>query len=62
MTIERRIQVSALLVVVGMLIELITLLWSRPIAFVIFLLIGGSFLFGGMAYYLISLIPPEKPL
>lgn len=60
MTIERRVQLSGLLLMIGMLIELLSLVWSHPIAFLIFIVISGSFIISGIVYYLVSLITMDK--
>ena len=58
--IERRLQIAGMLIVVGMLVELISLLWSHPVAFLIFIMVGGVFIIAGVGYYLTSLILPER--
>ena len=60
MSIDRRIQISGLLVMIGMFIELITLLWPHPIAFILFILAGGLFMIAGIVYYLFSLVSIDK--
>ena len=54
--IERRIQVAGVFVMIGILIEFISLLWNHPTAFIIYLLAGGVCMFVGILYYLISLV------
>ena len=41
---------------IGLLIEAVCLLWARPIAFVVFVVVGGLFLFAGLVVYLLSLV------
>lgn len=53
---EKRLRVAGLLVVLGLLIELITLHWAHPTAFLFFLLLGGSLMGLGILLYLYSLI------
>jgi hypothetical protein len=55
---ERRRQFAGLFIAAGLLIEALCLIWSTPIAFVIFVAIGGSLMFLGLVLYLYSLIPP----
>ena len=53
---ERRLQQSGILVILGLLVEILCLLWSRPIAFVVFLGGGGLFLGLGVLVYLFALV------
>jgi hypothetical protein len=41
---ERRLQLSGILLIMGLLVEAVCLLWTRPIAFVVFLCVGGLLL------------------
>jgi len=52
---ENRLRIAGSLLIIGLLIEAICLLWARPIAFVLFVAIGGLFLFAGLVVYLLSL-------
>lgn len=54
--IQRRLQVAGVLVIVGLHIETITLFWSHPIAFVLFLVPGMLFMLAGILYYLWPLV------
>ena len=40
--IERRIRVAGILLIAGLLVELVTLRWSHPTAFLFFLLLEGA--------------------
>jgi len=51
-----RLQIAGILLIIGLLIEAICLLWGRPISFVIFVAIGGVFLFAGVVAFLLSLV------
>jgi hypothetical protein len=53
---EKRLQIAGILLIIGLLIEAICLLWGRPISFVIFVAIGGVFLFAGVVAFLLSLV------
>jgi len=53
---ERRRQVAGVFIVLGLVIEALCLLWSTPIAFVIFVAIGGLLMFVGVVLYLYSLV------
>jgi hypothetical protein len=54
--IEQRLQVSGTLILTGLLVEAICLLWSRPIAFVVFVSLGGLLIGGGVLLFLYSLV------
>ena len=54
--IEKRLRIAGSLLMTGLLIEAVCLLWARPIAFVVFVVIGGLFLFAGLLVYLLSLV------
>jgi hypothetical protein len=43
-------------VILGLSVEVLCLFWTRPIAFVIFLGVGGVLLGLGMLLYLLSLV------
>jgi hypothetical protein len=57
---ERRIQVAGVLLIIGLVLEAICLLWARPISFVIFVAIGGLFLFVGVVVFLFSLVSTTR--
>jgi len=54
--IERRLRIAGTLVVLGLLIELGSLLWSHPLAFILFIAAGGLLIGAGILVYLYSLI------
>jgi hypothetical protein len=45
---------------IGLLIEAACLLSARPIAFVLFVAIGGTFIFTGASVFLFSLVTAER--
>jgi hypothetical protein len=53
---ERRLQIAGTFLIIGLVIEALCLLSARPIAFVIFVVVGGLLLFAGVAVYLFSLV------
>jgi pilus assembly protein TadC len=54
---ERRLlQVSSALIILGLLIEIATLLWFHPLAFVLFAFVGASLIGMGILVYLASLV------
>jgi hypothetical protein len=56
--IEKRFQISAVLIILGLLVEAVCLLWARPLAFLIFVGVGMLLMFAGIVFYLISLVTP----
>ncbi len=58
--IERRIRLAGILLIVGLLVELVTLRWSHPTAFLFFLLLGGALMAAGIAVYLLALVSAEN--
>ena len=53
---EKRLQIAGVLLIIGLVIEAVCLLWARPISFVIFVALGGLFLFAGVLIFLFSLV------
>ena len=58
---ERRLQISGVLLILGLLTEAICLFWARPLSFLAFISIGGVFLFLGVVVYLLSLVSTKPP-
>jgi hypothetical protein len=54
--VEKRRQVAGICIVLGLVIEALCLIWSTPIAFVIFVAIGSLLMFVGIVLYLYSLV------
>jgi hypothetical protein len=59
--IRRRLQISGVLIMAGLLVEAVCLLWSRPIAFVVFAAAGGFLISVGVLSFLYSLVSLESP-
>ena len=55
-TMERRLQVSGILLLLGIVVEMLCIVWTRPIAFIVFVTVGGLFLVLGVLAYLMALI------
>lgn len=53
---NRALQVSGSLIILGLLIELVTLRWSHPTSFLVFIVVGGSMMGLGMVLYLLALV------
>jgi hypothetical protein len=56
MGIARSLRVSGVLLIMGLGVELISLLWEKPLAFLLFAFIGGALFMVGILLYLYSLI------
>jgi hypothetical protein len=53
---EKRIRFAGICLAVGLLIEALCLFWATPIAFVVFVAIGGLLIFIGLVVYLYSAV------
>ena len=53
---ERRIRRSGILVAIGLVVELISLLWNHPTAFFLFLGVGALLMVVGVLLYFYSLV------
>lgn len=52
----RLLQISSLLIIVGLLVEIASLLWFHPLSFVLFVFVSASISALGILLYLISLV------
>jgi hypothetical protein len=57
--IEHRIRWSGLLIACGLVIQMITLIWVHPLAFMAFLLLGCPLVGIGILLFLYSIVTPE---
>jgi hypothetical protein len=53
---NRRLRISGVLVIIGLLVEALCLVWSRPIAFVVLVCLGGALIGLGVLLFLYSLV------
>lgn len=53
---ERRLRLSGLLLILGLLTEAICLFWARPISFVLLIAVGGTLLLLGVVLFLASIV------
>ena len=58
---QRRVRTSGVLVSFGLIVELASLLWSRPTAFIFFLVPGVLLMTMGIVFYLYSLLSVPEP-
>jgi hypothetical protein len=54
--IEHKIRWSGRLIVIGLVVQMLTLLWTHPLAFVCFLLVGCPLVGAGILFFLYSLV------
>jgi hypothetical protein len=54
--IHRSLRLSGLLLIFGLGIELASLLWAKPLAFLLFAFVGGVLFLAGIVIYLYSLV------
>jgi RsiW-degrading membrane proteinase PrsW (M82 family) len=52
----RRLRISGIFVIIGLVVEALCLVWSRPIAFVVLVCIGGALIGLGVLVFLYSLL------
>ena len=52
----RRIRIAGVFLLLGMGVEVISLIWSHPTSFLLYLTVGGLFILLGLAAYLFSLV------
>ncbi len=51
---EKRLRFAGICLAIGLLIEALCLLWATPIAFIVFVAIGGLLILIGLVVYLYS--------
>ncbi len=56
MGIRRFLQVSSSLIILGLLVEIVSLLWFHPLSFLLFVFVGITLIGLGIVVYLISLV------
>ena len=59
--IRRFLQVSSTLVILGLLLEIVSLLWFHPLSFVLFAFVAATLIGLGILVYLVSLVFVPKP-
>ncbi len=55
-SIDRMLRISGIMVILGLLVEALCLVWSKPIAFVVLVCIGGALIGLGVLIFLYSLV------
>jgi hypothetical protein len=59
--IRRFLQVSSSLIILGLLVEIVSLLWFHPLSFLLFVFVGVILMGLGIVVYLISLVFAVSP-
>lgn len=59
--IGRLLRISSLLVIVGLVLEIVSLLWFHPLSFVLFAFVAASLIGLGILVYLVSLVFVAAP-
>jgi hypothetical protein len=59
--IQRSLQVSSSLIILGLLVEIVSLLWFHPLSFMLFAFVGVILIGLGTVVYLISLVFAVSP-
>lgn len=57
---DRKLQLSGILLIFGLLVEALCLLGHGPIAFIVFAGLGGLLFAGGIILYLYSLVTTDQ--
>jgi hypothetical protein len=53
---EGRLRLSAALVMLGLLVEIASLTWRHPTAFIVFFIVGGTLMAAGILWFLYSIV------
>lgn len=54
--IRRFLQVASSLIILGLIVEIVSLLWIHPLSFVLFTFVGATLIGLGIVVYLVSLV------
>ena len=57
---DRRLRLAGILVVLGLVIDALSLLWNHALAFLGSMFVGGLFVFLGIVMYLATLVFPRS--
>ena len=55
---QSRLKIAAYLLIVGLLVEVVTLYWSSPLSFILFIGVGGTLISLGIIVYLTAIVGP----
>jgi hypothetical protein len=60
-SLERKLQISGIILIVGLVVEGFCVLGRGPVAFLIVTGLGGLLFLAGIAYYLLALVRSGSP-
>jgi hypothetical protein len=60
-SLERKLQISGIILIVGLVVEGFCVLGRGPVAFLIFTGLGGLLFLAGIGYYLLALVRSGSP-
>jgi hypothetical protein len=55
MLVAEKIKLAGVLIIVGLIIEAVSLIWFRPLTFLAFIIVGGLAIASGMLCYLFTM-------
>ncbi len=58
--VSKKLRVAGTFIIIGLLVEGLSLVWNHPLSFIAFLGAGGLLLFLGIAIYLTALVSPQR--
>jgi hypothetical protein len=61
LSMQRLLQVSSALIILGLLLEIVTLIWFHPLSFVLFAFVAASVIGLGILVYLAALVFGSSP-
>lgn len=53
---QRRLKIAAYLLIAGLLVEILTLYWSSPLSFMLFMGVAGTLVALGVIVYLAAIV------
>jgi hypothetical protein len=56
MELSRALRISGILLILGLAVEVVSMLWQKPLAFLLFAGVGAVLIFAGILFYLYSLV------
>ncbi len=56
---QRRLRRAATLIIIGLVIQGLTFVWSHPAAFLVFALLGGGLVLLGVVIFMLSVFHPR---
>jgi hypothetical protein len=53
---QRRLKIAAYLLIAGLIVEAVTLYWSSPLSFIVFMGVAGTLMVLGIIIYFIAIV------